>query len=96
MVKLLEPSLQIQCREEDKDDIEGCLSDLSDRYNKYMKDETDRDDYTCTLSVIEGAYLTDAKDKGCGGVILYTLGQRIVCPNMLYSRLELALEEGLP
>lgn len=41
-------------------------------------------------------YLTDEKDLGCGGVILYSENKKIVCPNMLHSRLNLALEEMLP
>ena len=61
-----------------------------------MKEQTEKDTYECKLSVIDGAELTDEKDKGCGGVILYTSNEKIVCPNMLYSRLNLAFEEMLP
>jgi len=50
----------------------------------------------CSLKIIDGANLEDDKDKGCGGVILYTTNQKIVCPNMLISRLNLAMEEMLP
>ena len=37
-----------------------------------MQEQTEKDDYICTLKIIEGASLTEDKDKGCGGVILYT------------------------
>ena len=61
-----------------------------------MLEKTERDEYECTLEVIEGKYLQDEQDQGCGGVILYTENQRIVCPNTLYNRLDLAFEEFLP
>ena len=61
-----------------------------------MLEKTERDEYECTLEVIEGHYLQDEQDHGCGGVILYTENQRIVCPNTLYNRLDLAFEEFLP
>jgi V-type H+-transporting ATPase subunit E len=96
MIKLLEPSLKILCREEDESDIQGFLADLSNEYHEYMLEKTERDEYECTLEVFSGEYLTDDKDMGCGGVILYTENQRIVCPNTLYNRLNLAFEEMLP
>ena len=96
MIKLLEPSLKILCREEDKGDIEGFLADLQNQYHEFMLEKTERDEYECTLEVIEGKYLQDEQDQGCGGVILYTENQRIVCPNTLYNRLDLAFEEFLP
>ena len=60
-----------------------------------MQEQTERDDYECTLSIMEGKYLTDADDFGCGGVVTYTENKKIVCPNMIISRLNLALEEML-
>ena len=96
MIKLLEPKLKILCREEDKDDIEGFLDELQNRYTEFMQEQTGRDEYQCELSIIDNGWLTDDKDKGCGGVIMYTDNSRITCPNMLISRLELAFEEFLP
>tara|TARA_B110000503_G_C7003266_1_gene352431 strand:+ start:522 stop:707 length:186 start_codon:yes stop_codon:yes gene_type:complete len=61
-----------------------------------MEEKTGKDDYICNLSIMEGAHLTDQRDQGCGGVVLYTSDQKIVCPNMLCSRLDLAFEEMLP
>ena len=60
MIKLLEPSLKILCREEDKGDIEGFLADLQNQYHEFMLEKTDRDEYECTLEIIEGHYLQDA------------------------------------
>ena len=59
MIKLLEPSLKILCREEDRDDIEGFLGDLQKDYSDFMTDKTGRDEYECTLSLIDGSNLTD-------------------------------------
>ena len=96
MIKLLEPSLLIRCREDDKADIEGFTKELEEKYHSYMLEKTERDEYNCSLSVMEGDFLTDDVDQGCGGVILYTENQRTVVPNMLVNRLNLAFEEFLP
>ena len=96
MIKLLEPKLLIRCREEDKADIEGFTKALEEKYHSYMLEKTERDEYVCSLGLMEGDHLTDEVDQGCGGVILYTEDQRTVVPNMLANRLDLAFEEYLP
>ena len=98
MIKLIEPSLQIKCRREDVGDINKMTSDLEKQYRDFMSQETGRDEYECTLTVLDeaGMYLTEDKDQGCGGIVLYTENSRIVCPNTLANRLELAMEEMLP
>ena len=96
MIKLLEPGLQIICREEDKDDIEGMLGDIQSQYHEFLLEKTERDDYECELRVNGEKFITDEMDGGTGGVILQTLDRRIVCPNTLMNRLELAFEEFLP
>ena len=45
---------------------------------------------------MEERYITDEQDDGCGGIVMYTDDKKIVCPNMLVSRLGLAFEECLP
>ena len=77
-------------------DIKGMISGIEKDFSKFMKDKTGRDEYECTLSVIEDEHIKPEKDEDCGGIILYTEDQRIVCPNMLISRLGLAFEECLP
>ena len=96
MIKLLEPSLKILCREEDQDDIKDFIEDLQNDYHEFMLEKTGRDEYECTLEVFDTTFLKDDQDLGCGGVILYTDNQRIVCPNTLFNRLDLAFEEFLP
>ena len=62
MIKLLEPSLKILCRDEDKSDIEGLIADLENEFKEFMTERTGRDEYECTLTVIEGATLSDTQD----------------------------------
>ena len=52
MIKLLEPSLKILCREEDKEDIEGLISEIEQEFVDFMTEKTSRDEYSCTLTVI--------------------------------------------
>ena len=61
-----------------------------------MTEQTGRDEYSCTLTVIQAASLQDNQDDQCGGIVLYSEDERIVCPNMLKNRLDLAFEEFLP
>ena len=61
-----------------------------------MHENTGRDEYDCKLIVLEDNNLTEEQDQGCGGVILYTSNSKIVCPNTLKNRLDLAFEELLP
>ena len=96
MIKLIEPSLLIMVREEDKGDIEGMISDIEQEYKDFMTEQTDRDEYSCSLSVMDSHYLTEDLDKGCGGIIMFTDNKRIMCKNTLYSRLCLTCEESLP
>ena len=60
-----------------------------------MQEQTERE-YMCSLSLIEDKFLEDSKDEGCGGIIAYSDNFRIMCPNMLISRLNVAFEESLP
>ena len=96
MIKMIEPTLKILVRKEDESDIKGMLKDLEAQYSKFMHEQTGRDEYECTLEVATGSYITDEKDFGCGGIILFTTDSRIVCENTLYSRLELAFQDMLP
>ena len=96
MIKLIEPTLQIKCRRDDVQDIKGMCKDLESKYSSFMHEQTGRDEYSCTLKVLEDNFMTEEQDRGCGGVMLYTENSRIVCANTLYSRLNLAYEEMLP
>ena len=95
MIKLLEPTLQIKCRKEDVADIKKLTKDLETEFHNFMSEKTGRE-YNCSLVVLEDNFLTDEKDEGCGGVVLYTADSCIVCPNTIVARLNLAFEEMLP
>ena len=60
MIKLLEPSLKVLCRDEDKSDIEGLIGDLENEFKEFMTEKTGRDEYECSLTVISAASLQDA------------------------------------
>ena len=62
MIKLLEPSLKIKCREEDQEDIKGFLADLENDYHDFMLEKTERDEYECTLEVFDTAFLREEED----------------------------------
>jgi hypothetical protein len=51
MIKLLEPTLKIVCRKEDEGEIKKALKELEKKYTAYMKEQTERDEYVCTLEV---------------------------------------------
>ena len=72
------------------------LSDLSSEYSAFMTEKTGRDEYATELTVLEDSFLSEERDMGCGGVVLYTADSRIVCPNTLCNRLDLVYEEMLP
>ena len=96
MIKLIEPMLQVKCREEDVEDIKGMVDDLEKEYSEFMSEKTGRDEYECKIVVLDDNFLEEGRDQGCGGVVLYTENSKIVCPNMLINRLHLAFEELLP
>ena len=52
--------------------------------------------YTTKLNINETEFLTIEEGGECGGIILYTVNRRIVCPNTLKNRLDLCFEELLP
>ena len=96
MIKMIEPTLQVKCRKGDFKDLQAMTGDLESQYKSFMHQNTGRDEYDCVLTVIDGNFLTEAQDQGCGGVIIYTADSKIVCPNTLHNRLGLAFEELLP
>ena len=59
MIKLLEPSLKIQCRQEDVNDIKGITSDIENEFKTFMSEKTGRDEYECTLTVIDDTFLNE-------------------------------------
>uniref|UniRef100_A0A7S3J6V4 V-type proton ATPase subunit E n=1 Tax=Euplotes harpa TaxID=151035 RepID=A0A7S3J6V4_9SPIT len=97
MLKLLEKKIKIRCRERDLDMVTGMVEEIEQEYSELMRKETDNDDYACTIEVVEDNYIKEDSDLGkCGGVILTSQDERIVCSNMLLTRLILSYEEHLP
>ena len=95
MTRMLEDEIIVMCREEDKDDIGAMIDDLQSEYSAFMNEKTGRE-YECVISVMDDQFLTDDKDHGCGGVIIYNKAKTIMCPNMIVGRLNQTFEECLP
>ena len=77
MIRLLEPEVFVQVREDDQGEVEGMVSDLQDEYAQFMQEKTGRE-YTCNVSIYEHP-LTEDMDENCGGVVVYSQDKRIWC-----------------
>ena len=93
---MLETTIYIKCREEDKGDIEAMTDSLSNEFHTFMVEKTERDTYHCDIVIIEDEYLTAEQDMDCGGVVVYDESRKIMCKNTLVSRLKQTFEEALP
>ena len=58
MVKMIEPELQIKCRNDDVKDIKAFTAKLEKQYKEFMNENTGRDEYECNLIVLEDNNLT--------------------------------------
>jgi V-type H+-transporting ATPase subunit E len=98
MIKLLEPEVLLKCRKEDHDLVKSLIPECEKDFQEIMSRETSESDtqYSTTLRLLEGDFLTAEEGGECGGVIMYTSNRRIVCPNTIKSRLDLCFEELLP
>jgi V-type H+-transporting ATPase subunit E len=98
MIKLLEPELLLKCRKEDLQLVQSLIPECEAEFKEIMDRETKESEveYATKLRVIDTDFLTLEEGGECGGVILYNLNRKIVCPNTLKSRLDLCFEELLP
>ena len=95
MIKLLEPEVHLQVREQDVDLAKSMIKECENMFKEFMLKETKRD-YVTKLFVYEDRHLTNEKGGECGGVILTNTDRRIVCINTIESRLSQCFEELLP
>lgn len=96
MVRMMESTIQVKCREEDKDDIEAMVEELQTNYSEFMQEKTGRDEYSTIIEIVEDDFLTADEDQDCGGVVVFNSEKTIVCKNMIVSRLKQTFEECLP
>jgi V-type H+-transporting ATPase subunit E len=96
MIKLLEPELLIKCRKEDQDLVKSLIPECESEFVDIMTREVSEGEYKTKLRLLDGEQLTAEEGGECGGVVMYNLNRRIVCPNTLKSRLDLCFEELLP
>ena len=85
----------LKCRREDLALLKSLLEEAQDEYAEIMLRETQQE-WTTKLNINETEFLTIEEGGECGGIILYTVNRRIVCPNTLKNRLDLCFEELLP
>lgn len=85
----------LKCRREDLTLVKGLIEEAEQEYRDIMLRETEVA-YTTKVNVNETDFLTLEEGGECGGIILYTVNRRIVCPNTLKNRLDLCFEELLP
>mmetsp|Transcript_19129 Transcript_19129/g.18779 ORF Transcript_19129/g.18779 Transcript_19129/m.18779 type:complete len:232 (-) Transcript_19129:56-751(-) len=97
LIKLLEPKVLIKCREKDVEVVQGLIEEVQTEFQELMQQETQSEDYTVELEIIEGSYIKEESAAGqCGGVVLCSADKLIVCSNTLDERLSLCYEEFLP
>ena len=95
MIKLNEPEIEIQVREEDVDVAKRMATEASAKYAEIMARETKRDeaDFKCDVTISETKFLTR---ESCGGIKIFAHGGRITISNTLADRLMLSYENMLP
>lgn len=108
MIKLLEKELVVRCRKEDVNLLKALIPECEQEYEAIMKKEVQvadfnedgspaaQVDYKTRLILNQDTPLRPEEGGECGGVILSTTNDRIVCNNTLKSRLDLCFEELLP
>ena len=95
MIKMLEPMLYIKCRQEDLALVKGIMNECTDKFTKFMFEETGRE-YLVEVQIMDKDFLTAEDEGDCGGVVLFSSNFKIKCINTLNSRLLLCFEEILP
>eukprot|EP01113_Clastostelium_recurvatum_P043697 TRINITY_DN726_c0_g1_i1.p1 TRINITY_DN726_c0_g1~~TRINITY_DN726_c0_g1_i1.p1 ORF type:complete len:233 (+),score=80.65 TRINITY_DN726_c0_g1_i1:58-756(+) len=95
MTRLMEPKVQVVCRQEDKAIVESVLRDAAEDYHKRTGQKADLSVHP-TLSLPPAPSSSNKGASCAGGVILSALDGKIICKNTLDARLELAVEQRLP
>jgi len=92
LLMLLEPEVEIRCRQSDVKLVEAVLKDAADQYSKIIKTETNASK-TCKLTVSKTEFV-DA--SSLGGVILACQNGKITIDNTIDLRLKLVMEQDKP
>ena len=101
LIKLLENDVEIICREEDVNLVEGVLSAASNKYSEIMQEETDQE-YKVNLSVNKSNFLNPAPERGSnapscsGGIVATAHHGKIRVINTLEERLKRVFADSIP
>merc|ERR1712176_1285071 len=92
LLMLLEPEVEIRCRQNDVKLVESVLADAAAQYSKIIQTETNASK-TCKLTVSKNTFV----DAGClGGVVLACQNGKITIDNTIDLRLKLVMEQDKP
>merc|ERR1712048_809885 len=92
LLMLLEPEVEIRCREKDKALVEGALGDAAAQYSKIIMTET-KAQKTCKLTLNKSQFLPASL---LGGVVLACQSGKITIDNTIDLRLKLVMEQDKP
>merc|ERR1712107_357838 len=92
LLMLLEPEVEIRCREKDKAMIEGVLADAAAQYSKIIETET-KAKKACKLTLNKSQFLPAVL---LGGVVLACQSGKITIDNTIDLRLKLVMEQDKP
>merc|ERR1712224_1081969 len=89
---LLEPQVEVRCRDGDVKLVESCLSTASSEYAKAIKAQTGATK-ECKFIISKTQFIPNSN---LGGVILACFDGRITVKNTIDDRLKLVLEQDKP
>ena|SRR6056300_2081913 len=105
MIKLIEPSILIRCRESDVDVIESVKEDAIATYKELMLSQVKalegKDDIPAKLTIDTKHYLPEWNpenpEHSClGGFVMLAKKNRIVCSQTLDDRIEMVYQQAIP
>merc|ERR1712048_288439 len=92
LLMLLEPEVEIRCRQKDQALVEGALADAAAQYSNIIETQT-KAKKTCKLSLNKTNFLSDSL---LGGVVLACQSGKITIDNTIDLRLKLVMEQDKP
>lgn len=89
---LLEPQVEVRCRESDVQLVQSCLADASTQFTNQIQMEA-AVKKECKFTVAKGNYIPA---NNLGGIILACQDGKITIDNTIETRLKLAIEQDKP
>merc|ERR1712151_424660 len=92
LLMLLEPEVEIRCRQKDAAMVEGALADAAAQYSSIIQTQT-KAKKACKLTLNKSQFLSDSL---LGGVVLACQNGKITIDNTIDLRLKLVMEQDKP